>query len=123
MASLQGWKRVENLTYALQDQKTMNIIPWAVAVLAKFPDSQTNFRASMIWSLVQAGKSMGLGWLMEISASEVGDSQVSSEPIVEDDPKQQDMGENPGSSRPEPSELNSVGIRKLNLARRYWIRR
>ncbi|KAL8826724.1 MAG: hypothetical protein Q9191_003620 [Dirinaria sp. TL-2023a] len=107
--ALQGWKRVENLTLALQDQKTMNIIPWAVAVLAKFPDSETNFRASMIWSMVQAAKSMGLGWLMETSASEVRDSQMSSEPKVEDDPKQQHTGKDAGSPQAEQSEVKSGG--------------
>ena len=103
--ALQGWKRVENLTLALQDRNIMNIIPWAIAVLTKFPDSHTDFRAGMIWSMVQGAKSMGLGWLMEISASNVRASQVSSKTLGNDATNQQGRGKEADSTRPEAPEV------------------
>ena len=99
--ALQGWKRVENLTFALQNRDIMVIIPWAVAVLTKYPDSQTDFRAGMIWSMVQCAKSMGLGWLMEISASEIRDSQVSLKTSGENATSEQDSGRIADSTYPE----------------------
>lgn len=65
--ALRGWERVQNLTLALEDPMIMNIIPWAVAILCQFPDSHADFRASNIWSMIQAAKSIGLGWLTEIN--------------------------------------------------------
>ena len=84
----QGWERVQNLIHTLKDPYIMSIIPWAVTVYTQYRDSEADFRASMIWSMVQMAKSLGLGWLMEISASIARESQENSKIATEDAPSE-----------------------------------
>ena len=109
--ALQGWERVENLTLALEDPYMMSIIPWAVAILTQYPDSHADYRASMIWSMVQGAKSMGLGWLMEISSTITHDSQADEKPEPSDAPKDQgeDQGSDSGHGAGHTSEPKAAG--------------
>ena len=113
--ALQGWERVENLTLALENPHMMSIIPWAVAILTQYPDSHADFRASMIWIMVQVAKSMGLGWLMEINLTITRDSQADGKLEPSDALKDQgeDQGSDPGryeaGRTQEPSEPKAAG--------------
>ena len=95
----QGWERVQNLIYTLKDPYIMSIVPWAVTVLTQYRDSAADFRARMIWNLVQMAKSLGLGSLMDVSASIARDSQRNSKIASEDAPNEQDIDRQADSSR------------------------
>lgn len=61
---LRGWDKVEKLLFVSQDFGRLLIFSYAIRVYCQFPESHSQVRDELIWSNIQAAKSIGLGWLM-----------------------------------------------------------
>ncbi|ERF75709.1 hypothetical protein EPUS_01539 [Endocarpon pusillum Z07020] len=62
---LSGWDKVDKLLKAVSENMRLQIVPLAVAVLCQFSEEAREWRDTRIWSMIQMGKSTGLGWLMQ----------------------------------------------------------
>ena len=62
--NLRGWKKVEKVLSAVQEERRLRIHPMAMGVVRQIPDTHREMRNAMLWSTVQGAKSIGLGWLM-----------------------------------------------------------
>ena len=67
---LSGWDKVNKLLKAVSEQSRLQIVPLAVAVLSLLSEGVREWRDSLIWSAIQMGKSIGLGWLMQTNSFE-----------------------------------------------------
>lgn len=83
--ALQGWDKVRKVMLALENHQMLQIVPWVITVLCRYP------KPPEIWFMIQIAKSMGLAWLMKVNAAE-------SPPL---DP-------NPSKPEPLPRELEEI---------------
>jgi CHAT domain len=67
---LNGWDKVNKLIKAVSEQCRLQVVPLAVAVLSCVSEGAREWRDSLIWSAIQMGKSIGLGWLMQTNSLE-----------------------------------------------------
>ncbi len=67
---LNGWDKVNKLLMAVPEQSWLEVVPLAVAVLSSVSEGAQDWRDSLIWSAIQMGKSIGLGWLMQTNSLE-----------------------------------------------------
>lgn len=65
---LRGWDKVDKLLKAVSENMRLQIVPLAVAVLCQFSEEAREWRDTSIWSMIQMGKSTGLGWLMQTNS-------------------------------------------------------
>lgn len=65
---LSGWDKVDKLLKPMSEKLRLQIVPLAVAVLRQFSEEAREWRDTKIWSEIQMGKSIGLGWLMETNS-------------------------------------------------------
>lgn len=70
---LRGWDKVEKLLLASREQMRLQIFPLAIHIFCQFPDAMYVTRNGLIWSNIQAAKSIGLGWLMRTNGLEQPD--------------------------------------------------
>jgi CHAT domain-containing protein len=65
---LSGWDKVYKLLKSVSEKQRLEIVPLAVAVLCQLSDGAREWRDTPIWSVIQVGKSIGLGWLMQTNS-------------------------------------------------------
>jgi CHAT domain-containing protein len=65
---LSGWDKVDKLLKAVSEKLRLQIVPLAVVVLCQLSGGAREWRDTLIWSSIQMGKSIGLGWLMQTNS-------------------------------------------------------
>ncbi|KAF7507528.1 hypothetical protein GJ744_010319 [Endocarpon pusillum] len=65
---LSGWDKVDKLLKAVSEDMRLQVVPLGVAVLCQFSEEAREWRDTSIWSMIQMGKSTGLGWLMQTNS-------------------------------------------------------
>ena len=68
--NLRGWKKVDKVLSAAEEQRRLRIHPLAIGIIRQFPDTHQEIRNNMLWSIVQGAKSIGLGWLMRTNQAD-----------------------------------------------------
>lgn len=98
--TLRGWDKVRKVMLSLEDHKMLQIVPWVITVLCRFP------KPPEIWFMIQLAKSMGLAWLMKANAAE-------SPPLVSNPSKPEalpgELEEIPSFSLEEVQAINVAG--------------
>ena len=73
---LKGWRKVQTLLLASEEEQRLQIAPLAVQVLYQIPNEQRvdTKRDEGLWTMIQVAKSIGLGWLMRTNSLKGADS-------------------------------------------------